>query len=141
MFGEILDRFQMKNCNPASTPTKIGLKLVKDPVGRKIDNILYKQIMESLIYLTITRPNVIHLVKLINRYIECLKEIHLMAIKRILHYLKGTSHYRLLYEKGKRSDLTGFTDSNYVGDHNDHKSTSGYIFISSLGAVSWSSKK
>lgn len=34
---EILDRFQMQNCNPMDTPTEVGLKLIKDPKGRKVD--------------------------------------------------------------------------------------------------------
>ena len=38
---EILDRFQMKNCNPVSTPTEVGLKLVRDHEGNKIDGTLY----------------------------------------------------------------------------------------------------
>ncbi|RDX91329.1 hypothetical protein CR513_26715, partial [Mucuna pruriens] len=41
---EILDRFQMKNCNSVSTPTEVGLKIVRDPEGRKVDNTVYKQI-------------------------------------------------------------------------------------------------
>ncbi|RDX79474.1 hypothetical protein CR513_40102, partial [Mucuna pruriens] len=57
---EILDRFQMKNCNFVSTPTEVGLKLVRDPEGRKVDNTLYKQIVGSLMYLTATRPDITH---------------------------------------------------------------------------------
>jgi hypothetical protein len=35
----------------------------------------------------------------------------------------------------------GFTDSDYAGDQDDRKSTSGYVFMLGTGAVSWSSKK
>lgn len=37
---EILARFRMDNCNPAYTPTEVGLKLVKDTEGRVIDNLM-----------------------------------------------------------------------------------------------------
>ena len=40
--GEILDRFQIKDCNPVSTPAEFGLKLNKDHEGKKVDNTLYK---------------------------------------------------------------------------------------------------
>lgn len=35
----------------------------------------------------------------------------------------------------------GFCDSNYAGDQDDRKSTSGYVFLLGSEAVLWSSKK
>jgi len=72
---------------------------------------------------------------------ECPKEIHLLAAKRILRYLKGTASYGLLYKKGGKKYLFGFSDSDYVGDLDDRKSTSGYAFMLGSGVVSWSSQK
>ena len=43
---EILDRFGMKNCNLAETPTEVGLQLVKyQKEGRKVDTRVFKQIV------------------------------------------------------------------------------------------------
>ncbi|KAL9366567.1 hypothetical protein Peur_037766 [Populus x canadensis] len=80
-------------------------------------------------------------VSLISRYMENPKEIHLLAAKRIFRYLQGTADFGLLYKKGEHSDLMGFTNSDYAGDQDDRKSTSGYVFMLGTGAVSWSSKK
>ena len=44
---EILDRFQMKDCNPVNTPSKFGMKLNKDNGGKKVDDTRYKQIVGS----------------------------------------------------------------------------------------------
>ncbi|KAF2322273.1 hypothetical protein GH714_010025 [Hevea brasiliensis] len=44
-------------------------------------------------------------------------------------------------QKGENSDLIGFTDSDYAGDLDDRKSTSGYVFMMGSEAISWSSKK
>ena len=38
-------------------------------------------------------------------------------------------------------ELIGYTDNDYVGDQDDIKSTPGYVFLMSLGAISWSLKK
>ncbi|KAG6478573.1 hypothetical protein ZIOFF_062016 [Zingiber officinale] len=57
---EILDRFQMENCNSVNTPAEVGLKLVRNPEGRKVDSTLYKQIIGNLMYLTATRPDIMH---------------------------------------------------------------------------------
>lgn len=68
-------------------------------------------------------------------------EMHLRAAKRIFRYLKGTSDFGIFYKKGRQSSFLGFTDSDYAGDIDDRKSTSGNLFLMSSGAVSWSSKK
>jgi len=68
-------------------------------------------------------------------------ELHLQAAKRILRYLKGTTSYGIFYRKGGEKDLFCFTNSDYAGDEEDSKSTSGYVFLLSSGAVSWMSKK
>ncbi|GKV47061.1 hypothetical protein SLEP1_g53999 [Rubroshorea leprosula] len=138
---DILDRFRMKECNPVSTPIDAGMKLAKNPEGMKVNSTLYKQIVGSLMYLTTTRPDIMHAVSLISRYMESPKEMHLLAAKRILRYLKGTVEYGLFYKKGEKSDMFGFTDSDFARDVDDRKSTSGYVFMMGTTAVSWSSRK
>ena len=78
---DILDRFQMKDCNPVCTPTKFGLKLNKDHEGKKVDSTLYKQIIGSLMYLTATRLDIMYSVSLISKYMENLTKIHLFHCK------------------------------------------------------------
>lgn len=136
---EILERFGMKGCNSASTPMETGLKLVHE--GRKVDSTLYKQIVGSLMYLTATRPDIMYAVSLISRFMDCPREAHLQATKRIFRYLQGTIEYGLFYKKGEKPVLYGFTDSDYAGDLVDRKSTSGYVFMMGSTAVSWCSKK
>ena len=62
-------------------------------------------------------------------------------MKRILRYLNGTSNLGLVYDNKKGKDLTGYSDADWAGDIDDRKSTSGYIFQLSGGAISWRSKK
>ena len=61
--------------------------------------------------------------------------------KKKFRYLQGTKEFGLFYKNGEKSNLFGFTDSDYAGDLDDRKSTSGYVFMMGTGAVSWSSKK
>jgi hypothetical protein len=70
------------------------------------------------------------------------KSSHWFAAKRILRYVKGTTEFGILYKRGRRNaGLTSYTDSNYAGDLDDRKSTSGFAFIMGSGAISWASKK
>ena len=58
----------MKDCNLVSTPTEFGLKLMRDDGAKKINATFYKQMVESLMYITSTRPDIMHGVSLISRY-------------------------------------------------------------------------
>ena len=139
---EILERFGMERSNEVQNPITPGSKIFKDENGVDVDVTYYKQLVGSLVgslmYLTVTRPDIMFAVSLISRYIAKPTELHLMAAKRILHYIQGTS---ILYRKGGNKELIGFTDSDYAGCLEDRKSTSGYAFVLSSGAVAWSSRK
>lgn len=138
---DILRRFQMADCNPVYTPAETNLKLVKDDNRRNVDNTLHKQIVRSLMYLIVTRPNIRYAISLVCRFMERPKEMNLQATKRILIYLKSTTNYGILHKRGEKSNLIGFTDSDYARDQDTRKSTYGYVFKMGLGAISWSSRK
>ncbi|XP_068336581.1 secreted RxLR effector protein 161-like [Pyrus communis] len=131
----------MDQCNSVHNPVVPGFKLTRDKEGMKVDNTLYKQMIGSLMYLTAPHPDLMFTVSLISRYMEHPTETHLMAAKRILRYVKGTTGFGVFYKKGEDEELISYTDSDYVGDQDDRKSTSGYVFMMNSGAVSWSSKK
>ncbi|KAK9665399.1 hypothetical protein RND81_14G109900 [Saponaria officinalis] len=94
-----------------------------------------------MMYITAPRPDIMYVVSLISRYASRPTELHLSAAKRVLRYLKGTSDFGLFYKKDGNKELIGFTDSDYAGDVDDRKSTSGYAFILSSAAVAWASRK
>ena len=68
-------------------------------------------------------------------------EMHLQVAKRALRYLKGTTNFGIFYKKGGDEELVAYTDSDYAGDLEDRKITSGYVFLLSSRVVSWTSKK
>lgn len=76
-----------------------------------------------------------HVVSLISRYMKNPKESHLLAAQRILRYLRGTTSFGIFYKKGENSDLIGYTYSDYAGDIDDRKSTSGYVFMLDSGVI------
>ncbi|CAJ2635931.1 unnamed protein product [Trifolium pratense] len=96
-----------------------------------------------LIYLLATRPDMTFAVCLAARYMERPTEMHVVVVKRIMRYLKGTMKFGMLYKCKNSTELTlqGWSDSDYAGDHDDRKSTSGYVFTLGESAICWSSKK
>ncbi|XP_068490452.1 secreted RxLR effector protein 161-like [Phaseolus vulgaris] len=129
----------MSDSKPVTNPIVPGFKISRDTNGAEVDDTYYKQIVGSLMYLTTIRPNIMFSVSLISRYMSKPTELHLQAAKRILRYLNGTTNHGIFYKKGEEKELLVFTD--YAGDEEDSKSTSGYVFLLSSGAVSWMSKK
>ena len=133
---EVLQRFGMDKSNFVHNPIVPGFKLVKDEGAVKVDKTYYKQIVGSLMYLTATQPDMMFVVSLISRYMENLTKLHLQVTKRVLRYLKRTTGFGIFYKKGGDDELVAYTDSDYAGDLEDRKSTSGYVFLLSSGAVS-----
>lgn len=138
---EVLERFGMERSNFVNNPIVPGAKLVKDEKGVKVDATEYKQMVGSLMYLTVTRPDLMYVVCLASRFMANPTELHSQVVKRVLRYVKGTVNLGIFYKRRGDEKLLAYTDSDYAGDINDRKSTSGFVFSMSGGAVSWSSKK
>ena len=107
---------------------------------REKSRVLYASAVESIMFAMIaTRPDLAQAVGTVSRYMVSPEEEHWNTVQRILRYIKGTSNVALCYGG---SDLTvrGYVDSDFTGDLNKSKSTTGYVFTLAGGAVSWVSK-
>jgi hypothetical protein len=69
------------------------------------------------------------------------KESHVLAVKRIFRYLKGTKEFGLWYPKGKDLSLIAYTYADWAGCIDDRRSTSGAKFYLGECLVSWLRKK
>ena len=67
-------------------------------------------------------------------------QTHIIAAKRIVHYLTGTLTKGLFYKHGS-SELVDYADADFARDIDDRISTSGYVFILSGAPISWFSGK
>ena len=138
---EILKKFKMDDCNPISTPMECGIKLFKDDEAEKVDPTLFKSLVGCLRYLTCTRPDILYATGLVSRYMETPTTTHFKAAKRILRYLKGTIDFGLYYSVSDDCKLVGYSDSDWAGDSDDRKSTTGFVFFLGDTAFTWMSKK
>ena len=62
-------------------------------------------------------------------------------VKKALRYVQGTKGLMLTYRRSDSLHLEGYLDSDFTGDVDDRKSTSGYVFTLAGGAISWKSSK
>jgi len=85
----------MEECAIMRTPMITGCKLSKDDTSAMVDPTLYRLMFGGLLYLTASRPNIMQPRGMVARFQSAPKESHMLAIKRILRYLKGTLDFGL----------------------------------------------
>ncbi|XP_073222091.1 uncharacterized mitochondrial protein AtMg00240-like [Cicer arietinum] len=90
----------------------------------------------SLLYLTASRPDIVLALGLCARFQSSPKESHFTAVKRIFHYLVGTTDLGIWYSKGSHFDFVAYCDADYAGDKMERKSTSG-AFANCCSQVLW----
>ncbi|KAE8686769.1 Detected protein of unknown function [Hibiscus syriacus] len=139
--------YKIKRCPDGSierstlTPMEPNIKMCAHEAKDLEDATMYRQLVGSLIYLTLTRPDISYAVGVMSRYMQNPKKPHLEAVRRILRYVKSTIDYGLLYKKGEDCKLVGYCDADYAGDHDTRRSTIGYVFKLGSGTISWCSKR
>ncbi|GKC62779.1 hypothetical protein Tco_1095377 [Tanacetum coccineum] len=89
--------------------------------GKAVNETQYRGMIGSLMYLTASRPDVSFSTCLCTRYQANPKESHLIAVKRIFRYLKGTPILGLWYPKCLGFDLKEYSDSDYARCNMDRK--------------------
>ena len=94
----------------------------------------------KLQYFVYRRPNIALAVGIVARFYASPKENHMMVVKRIPRYLKGTKDYGLYYKKNDKFELKVFTDLDWAGNVDDIRSTSGGSFFLGKRLVSWTIK-
>nr|GEW64350.1 uncharacterized mitochondrial protein AtMg00810-like [Tanacetum cinerariifolium] len=109
--------------------------------GTPVDATKYHSMIGALMYLTSSRPNIVHATCLCVRYQAKPTEKHLKEVKRIFCYLWGTVNTGLWYSKDSGFEQTGFSNADYAGCKDTFKSTSGGPQFLGEKLVSWSSKK
>ena len=97
----------MQNNKAAPTPKIVGLKLRKEDCNKSVNPTIYKSMVRSLMYLTTTRPDMMHAVSLVSRFMETPKDSHWQEGKRILRYVNGTKGFEILYTVVNNFKLVG----------------------------------
>ncbi|XP_073525663.1 uncharacterized protein [Phyllobates terribilis] len=131
----------MESIKPFPTPISTTTKLDADLNGEKVDETTYSGMVGSLMYLTTSRPDIVFDVSLYARAQSDPRASHLVNIKKIPCYLKGSNNLCLWYPKDGSISLVGYTDADYAGYLVDRKSTSGMAQFLGPSLVSWGSRK
>ncbi|CAK1594594.1 unnamed protein product [Parnassius mnemosyne] len=136
---QIINRFNMSDANPCSTPADNNVILKKNDSESNI-NFPYREAVGALMFLsTVSRPDISYSLNVVSRYLNNPSKDHVNAVKRIIRYLLKTKDVCITYNCNK--ELVGFSDSDFASDIDSRKSNTGYIFMMNGGPVSWASRK
>jgi hypothetical protein len=94
---DLLDRSRLTDTRTTVTPMDIHLHLHPTDGTPLADPSRYQQNMGSLVYLTITRPNIAHVVHILSQFVSTPTTVHYGHLLRVLRYLRGTRSICLLY--------------------------------------------
>ena len=96
--------------------------------------------MGKLIHVLNTRPDVAFAMGVCTRFTSTPHEAHLHAMLQIWFYLRGIPDLAFHYQRGGECTPIDFFDSDYLGDRDERRSTSGIIIILGTAPTSWKSK-
>ena len=66
---------------------------------------------------------------------------HLLLVKRVLRYIRGTTDYGLTLYRRTSNKLLAYSDADWAGCPDTRRSTSGYCVFLGANLVSWSAKR
>nr|GEW26483.1 retrovirus-related Pol polyprotein from transposon TNT 1-94 [Tanacetum cinerariifolium] len=124
---ESLKKYGFESCDPVDTPMVEKSKLDKDREGKVVDPSHYCGMIDTLLYLTASRPDLQFAICMCARYQARPIEKHIHVVKRIFRYLRGTVNRGLWYPKDSSVALTAFADADHAGCQDTRRTTSGSV--------------
>ena len=85
-----------------------NLKLLSDESSELVDMTQYRPIIRSFMYLTNTRPDICFVVNTLSQYLVKPRQVHLIAAKHVMRYLKGMIDLGLYYGRDHDYKLYGY---------------------------------
>ena len=117
--SDFLSKADITDNKTVSTPLEYNAKLT--PLDGELisDVIRYCQLVGSLIYLTVTHPDISHAVGMVSQFMDAPRSVHYAAILRILRYVKGTLYHGLHYSSQSSLEFRAYSDVDWAGDPTD----------------------
>ena len=134
--SELLSRVGLTDSKTVDTPVELNAHLTPSR-GKPLSNpSLYRRLVGSLVYLTVTHPDISYDVHQVSQYLSAPRSTHYAAILCILRYLNDTLFHGIFYSAQSLLVLRTFSDADWAGDPTDRRSTTGYCFLLGSSLIS-----
>ncbi|KAI0516136.1 hypothetical protein KFK09_008808 [Dendrobium nobile] len=115
---DILDSVGFANSKPVTTPCTLKSSKTISDASPVSDPQLFRRLVGSLNYLTITRPDIAYAVNAVCQHMHNPTIVHFQDLKHILRYLQGTLSFGLPLVAGNMQ-LTTYVDADWASDSLD----------------------
>ena len=138
--SDLLSKAGITHNKTVSTPLEYNAKLTPldgEPIS---DAIRYRQLVGSLIYLTIICLDISHVVSMVSKFMDIPRSVSYASVLQILRYVRGTLYHGLHYSSWSSLKLHAYSDADWASDLTD-RCIIGFCFLLGTSLVSWRSKK
>uniref|UniRef100_A0A2N9G644 Integrase catalytic domain-containing protein n=1 Tax=Fagus sylvatica TaxID=28930 RepID=A0A2N9G644_FAGSY len=123
--SDLISRAGITDSKIVDTPIEYNNRLNTHDGEPLPDATLYRQLVGSLVYLTVTRSDISYVVHIVSQFMAAPRSLHYAAVLRILRYLKGTLFHGLHFSSQSSLTLQAYSDADWAGDPTDRRSTTG----------------
>jgi hypothetical protein len=112
---DLMNKFNMTELKPMSTPMSMGTMLDSDENGEAVDLREYMSMIGFLLFLTVIQLDIQFTVCMYSCFQSSPCCSHRTAVQRIFRYLKHTPEFGICYSTSSSLDLVGFSDADFAG--------------------------
>jgi len=123
------------------TPMEVNVKYRSEEGDLLVDPTMFRQLVGSLNYLTITRPDISFAVQQVSQFLQTPRHLHLAAVRRIIRYLRGSPGRGLFFPASYPLHLVAYSDADWAGCPDTRRSVTGWCMFLGDSLISWKSKK
>ncbi|RVX15424.1 Retrovirus-related Pol polyprotein from transposon RE2 [Vitis vinifera] len=134
---DILQDTGLTGVKPEKFPMEQNLKLTNEDGELLHDPSRYQRLVGRLIYLTVTRPDIVYSVRTLSQFMNTPRKPHWEAALRVLRYIKGSPGQGLFLPSENNLTLSAFCDSDWGGCRMSRRSVSGYCVFLGSSLISW----
>jgi len=138
---ELIALASLQEGRSVDTPLEVNVKDHRDEGDFLSNPSLYRQLVRSLNYLTITRPDISFVVQQVSQFMQAPTHLHLAVVRRIIRYLHGTSAQGLFFPVDSPIRLVAYSNADWAGCSDTHHLITGWCMFLGNFLVSWKSKK
>jgi len=138
---DLLARAAISDTRTVATPMELHLQLQADEGIPLADPTRYRHLVGSLVYLTITRPDIAHSVHVLSQFVSTPTSVHYAHLLRVLRYLRATPGRGLFFSSSSSLQLSAYSDATWASDPSDRRSVTGFCLFLGSSLLAWKSKK